>query len=319
MAQPASPEMLRALETAPNLYLVLSPDLHIITASDAYLKATETKREVIAGKHIFEAFPDNPNLPDGDDGVQNINASLQNVLRTKQPDHMRVQRYDVPDINNPGEFIPKYWHPSHTPVLDDNGEISYIIQLANNVTDKILTERALLHSQLEQTDTMDQMKALNEELLLTNIELRETQQNLHALNAQLEERVAKRTKELADSYKEQQVLNEELAATNEEHATINEELTHIQQRLVDTNVELETSSSRLRMAIESTQLGTWDYNPSTGDLYWSKECRDIYGIPQDLPASFELYADLIYPEDRTRVEAMIADSIRPEKKGRYDL
>ena len=52
------------------------------------------------GKHIFEAFPDNPDLPDGDDGVQNINISLQNVLRTKKPDHMRVQRYDVPYINN---------------------------------------------------------------------------------------------------------------------------------------------------------------------------------------------------------------------------
>jgi len=317
--QGLSAETLKALESAPNPYLILSPELRIITASDAYLKATETKREVIAGKHIFDAFPDNPDLPDGDDGVQNINASLQNVLRTKQPDHMRVQRYDVPDINNPGKFIPRYWDPSHTPVLDEHGEIFYIIQLANNVTDKILTERALLHSQLEQTDTMEQMKALNEELLLTNIQLRETQQNLFTLNTQLEERVAKRTKELADSYNEQQVLNEELAATNEEHATTNEELTDIQQRLVDTNVELETSSSRLRMAIESTQLGTWDYNPVTGELYWSKECRDIYGIPQELPASFELYAQLLHPDDKGWVQEKIAASIQPDLKGRYDL
>jgi hypothetical protein len=112
-----SPETLKALETAPNMYLILSPDLYILTASDLYLQATETTRENIVGKHIFEAFPDNPNLPDAD-GVQNINASLQTVLSTKKPDKMRVQRYDVPDIDNPGNFIQRYWDPSHTPVLD---------------------------------------------------------------------------------------------------------------------------------------------------------------------------------------------------------
>lgn len=92
-----SAEILKALETAPNMYLILSPDLYIITASDAYLKATETTREAILDRHIFDAFADNPDLTDGDDGVQNINASLQAVLRTKKPDYMRIQRYDVPD------------------------------------------------------------------------------------------------------------------------------------------------------------------------------------------------------------------------------
>jgi PAS domain S-box-containing protein len=326
-------ELLKALETAPNMYLILSPDLYIITASDAFLDATATTRSAIAGKHIFQAFPDNPDLPDGDDGMHNINASLQNVLRTKKPDYMRVQRYDVPDINNPGKFIPRYWDPSHTPVLDENGEIAYIIQLATNVTDKILTEKALIKSQLEQVETMEQMKALNGELLFTNNELRETQQNLSLLNRQLEERVDTRTHELAESenrykqsFNEQQVLNEELGAFNEEHAAINEELTatneeltEIQHKLQEANQELITSSSRLRMAIESTELGTWDWNPATGTLYWSKECRSIYGIPQDLPASFELYGELIHPDDRSWVQEQIADSVRPDKKGKYDL
>ena len=176
-------EILKALETAPNMYLVLAPDLYIITASDAYLQATGTTREAIIGRHIFEAFPDNPDLPDGDDGVQNINTSLQTVLRTKKPDYMRIQRYDVPDTQNPGKFITRYWDPSHTPVLDERGEVAYIIQLANNVTDKILTERALLKSQQEQVETLEQMKALNSELLMSNTELRETQQHLGCTSA----------------------------------------------------------------------------------------------------------------------------------------
>jgi len=255
-----SAEILKALETAPNMYLVLTPDLYIITASDAYLEATQTTREMIAGKHIFEAFPDNPDLPDGDDGMRNINASLQTVLQTKKPDYMRVQRYDVPDIQNPGKFIARYWDPSHTPVLDENGDISYIIQLATNVTDKILTERALLKSQLEQIETMEQMKALNEELLLANNELRETQQNLSLLNNQLEERILQRTRELAASeeryrsrFNDEQALNEELAATNEEQAATNEKLTasneellRMQEVLRDLTNEKQAAIDRLR-------------------------------------------------------------------------
>ncbi|RYZ49218.1 MAG: PAS domain S-box protein [Sphingobacteriales bacterium] len=135
-----SAETLKALESAPNIYLVLSPDLYILTASDLYLEATETTREAIGGKHIFEAFPDNPELPDAD-GVQNINASLQEVLRTGKPHKMHIQRYDVPDTQHPGRFITRYWDPRHTPVLTENGEISYIIQLANNVTEQVLADK----------------------------------------------------------------------------------------------------------------------------------------------------------------------------------
>jgi PAS domain S-box-containing protein len=318
-------QILKALETAPNMYLVLLPDLYIITASDAYLQATGTTREAIAGKHIFEAFPDNPELPEAD-GVQNINASLQTVLRTKKPDYMRIQRYDVPDRQHPGEFITRYWDPSHTPVLDENGEIAYIIQLATNVTDKILAERALLKSQQEQGETLA-------ELLHSNTELRETQHHLSLLNAQLEERVARRTRELEESEKRyiekfnaEQALNEELAASNEEYAAINEELATTNEELIATQQQLQTvydelaaSAERLQLAIESTQLGTWDYNPVSGELYWSQECRDMYGLPAREKVSLGLFSALIHPEDSDWVQRKIAESIDPEQRKRYDL
>ncbi|MFD2872334.1 PAS domain S-box protein [Mucilaginibacter ximonensis] len=318
-------QILKALETAPNMYLVLSPDLYIITASDAYLQATETTREAIAGKYIFDAFPDNPELPDAD-GVQNINASLQAVLRTKKPDYMRIQRYDVPDNQNPGKFITRYWDPSHTPVLDEDGEIAYIIQLATNVTDKIMTERALLKSQQEQGETLA-------ELLLINTQLRETQHHLNALNAQLEDRVARRTEELEESEKRyiekfnaEQALNEELAASNEEYTAINEELATTNEELIEAQRQLQTvydelaaSSERLQLAIESTELGTWDYNPISGELYWSAECRAIYGLPADEKVSLELFSALIHPDDSEWVQQKIAESIDPEQRKRYDV
>ncbi|MES2731145.1 MAG: PAS domain-containing protein [Bacteroidota bacterium] len=131
---------LKVLETVPNLYLVLSPALIILTASNAYLEATLTERSKIVGKHIFEAFPDNSNTPDR---VANIHASLQQVLLTRKPHHLPITGYDIPHPTIEGTFVQRYWRPSHTPVLDAAGDIEYIIQEAVNVTEAVLAEAQL--------------------------------------------------------------------------------------------------------------------------------------------------------------------------------
>ena len=304
-------ETLSALETAPNSYLVLSPDLFILTASDVYLEAAKTTRETITGKHIFEAFPDNPGLPDAD-GVKNINTSLQKVLKSKRPDRMPIQRYDVPDIEHQGQFVQRYWDPIHTPVLDEGGNITYIIQLATDVTDRILAEHALHKSYEEQLKNTAQIKALNVELLASNTELRETQQQLNLLNQQLENRITVRTNELTQANEEQAAINEELVASNEELTEVLAYLEHINQ-------ELAQSASRLRMAVESTGLGTWEYLPTENELFWSKECRDIFGIDDAQQVTFETYTQQIHPNDVGWVTDRIAKVLQPGSVGHYEI
>ena len=74
------PDFRRIFESLPGCYLILSPDLQIIAVSDAYLRATLTKREQLLGRALFDAFPDNPDDP-GATGVANLKASLETVLR----------------------------------------------------------------------------------------------------------------------------------------------------------------------------------------------------------------------------------------------
>lgn len=225
-----STETLKALETAPNIYLILSPELTILTASDLALKATETTREKIVGKHIFEAFPDSPELFSAD-GLQNINASLQEVLRTKKPHYVQTIRYDVPDLNHPGKFIQRYWEPSNTPVLNETGEIQYIIQQSNDVTQKVLTEKALAESFAQLHKLNGELDKANREIAATNQELVKSVDALKYSNQNLDAQVQQRTAELATS-------NEELAATNEELAVSNEELSVLNEELTATNEEL---------------------------------------------------------------------------------
>ena len=74
-----SPPDFRALfESAPGLYLVLTPSFTIVAVSDAYLKATLTKRDQILGRHSFDAFPDNlddPTACGGEDADDLVSAT----------------------------------------------------------------------------------------------------------------------------------------------------------------------------------------------------------------------------------------------------
>lgn len=118
-------------EALPGLYLILTPDLTIIDASDSYLKATLTKREEIVGKNLFVVFPDNPD-DETATGELNLRASLNFVLKTKKEHIMTLQRYDV--LQPTGTFIKKYWQPLNRPVLDSQNEIKYIIHNVEDVT-----------------------------------------------------------------------------------------------------------------------------------------------------------------------------------------
>jgi hypothetical protein len=91
--------------------MVLDPELRIVAASDAYLKATLTRREDIIGWYVFEVFPDNPDDPNAD-AVRNSLASFNRVLQTRKADAMVVQRHDIrrPESEG-GEFEARYWSP----------------------------------------------------------------------------------------------------------------------------------------------------------------------------------------------------------------
>jgi signal transduction histidine kinase/CheY-like chemotaxis protein len=129
------PDFRALFESAPGLYLVLTPDLRIAAASDSYLRATMTRREDILGCPVFEVFPDNPADPAAD-GVHNLRASLDRVRELRAPDTMPVQKYDVrrPAAAG-GQFEARYWSPVNSPVLGADGELRYVIHRVEDVTE----------------------------------------------------------------------------------------------------------------------------------------------------------------------------------------
>jgi len=120
-------------EHVPGLYLVLDPSFTILAANDAYCAATTTERDAIVGRHLFEAFPDNPGDSSAD-GVQNLRTSLLKVLKSRQPDRMAIQKYDVRQ-HGTGPFNERYWSSLNVPVLGADGYVRWIIHCVEDMTE----------------------------------------------------------------------------------------------------------------------------------------------------------------------------------------
>lgn len=142
MIVPAQPDFRALFESAPGLYLVLTPELTIVAVSDAYLRATMTQRDEILGRRLFEVFPDNPDDPSAT-GVASLRASLNRVLQHRAPDTMAVQKYDIrrPESDG-GGFEERYWSPVNSPVLGAHGEVTYLIHRVEDVTEFVRLKQA---------------------------------------------------------------------------------------------------------------------------------------------------------------------------------
>jgi PAS domain-containing protein len=127
----------RRFEASELGYMLLDPrpGLHIIDVNDAFVRATSTSRESVTGERLFEAFPENPEFEEAD-GIANAFASLKVAAETRQAHIMPTQRYDVRDGD--GKFVPSYWRAEHTPILDDDGRLLYLLHNSENLNNQVL-------------------------------------------------------------------------------------------------------------------------------------------------------------------------------------
>jgi PAS domain S-box-containing protein len=169
----ALPDFQNLFHSAPGLYLVLSPDFTIVAVTDAYLRATMTRREEILGRGIFDVFPDNPNDPAAD-GVRNLRSSLLRVLQLKVPDTMAVQKYDIrkPESEG-GQFEERYWSPVNSPVLGSEGQVTYIVHRVEDVTDYWRLRQKEVQERAQNEEIQARAEQMESEMFLRKREVQE--------------------------------------------------------------------------------------------------------------------------------------------------
>lgn len=80
----------------------------------------------------------------------------------------------------------------------------------------------------------------------------------------------------------------------------------LEQRVEDRNNELKRSEQRFQLALESSEIGMWDFYPAAGEVYFSPVWYTLLGYePYELPQTYETWRDLLHPDDVEHAEKAV--------------
>jgi len=103
--------------------VLLDKDFNFIRVNDAYAKSCAREGSDFQGRNHFELFPDEENQ-----------AIFREVVETKRPYRAMAKPFVFPD--HP-EWGPTYWDWNLTPVLDDEGQVEFLVFSLNDVTEQV--------------------------------------------------------------------------------------------------------------------------------------------------------------------------------------
>lgn len=82
---------------------------------------------------------------------------------------------------------------------------------------------------------------------------------------------------------------------------------------------LKEAEDRLRIALESAELGTWDLNLISGELTWDECCKAMFGLSPDAAVTYDRFLTALHPDDREWVQAAVQNTINPATRADCDI
>jgi PAS domain S-box-containing protein len=83
--------------------------------------------------------------------------------------------------------------------------------------------------------------------------------------------------------------------------------------LVDKDAALKKSEERMRLAADAVNLGIWEWDLDSNEIWATDERRSLLGWPVSGRVTFEDFISGVHPEDRNRVRQMIGEAIEGRK------
>ncbi|AHL74467.1 chemotaxis protein CheY [Stutzerimonas stutzeri] len=138
-------DLQRIFDALPGIVLVVANDADytMVAASQERLRATMTRREEIIGRPLFEVYHDGDTSVPMSAGINLLRTSLAEVARTGRVQHLKTVGYPLrrPHAEGGGDEN-RYWDVVNVPVLDEQGQVSYIIHQAEDVTESLLEQES---------------------------------------------------------------------------------------------------------------------------------------------------------------------------------
>lgn len=85
-------------------------------------------------------------------------------------------------------------------------------------------------------------------------------------------------------------------------------------RLHETATALRESEAKLKLTLEASGVGIWEWGIVSNSHSWSHQLSSIFGSPKNFTFSPERYYALIHPDDRDRIQRVIGRALK-ERRG----
>ena len=106
-----------------------------------------------------------------------------------------------------------------------------------------------------------------------------------------------------------QEQSEEIGVQNEELQQVNEALSQNVQELAEAKDVAEYNEARLKIVLEASKSGVWDWDIQSNTFYWSDEFLRLFGLPKNVVAGFETWSKALHPEDVDQASLKIREAI----------
>jgi diguanylate cyclase (GGDEF)-like protein/PAS domain S-box-containing protein len=80
--------------------------------------------------------------------------------------------------------------------------------------------------------------------------------------------------------------------------------------LSETEVQLRETSQRLKIALDASKIGVWEFSLFDEHIVWDERMKDLYGLPPGETESYAFWKASVHPEDLPCVEADLERAVR---------
>ncbi|HEX8327206.1 MAG TPA: PAS domain-containing protein [Hymenobacter sp.] len=305
--------LLRAMLTQSPVAIALfsGDDCVVTTANELACSLLGHSPAEVLGRPLLEGVPELRG--------QGFIELIQEVARTRQP----YIGTEVPaNLLRNGRLETSYFNFVYKPLLGSRNEVLGVIDIAVEVTEQVVSRRQVQNLNEELAILNEELQASNDEFQSTNAALTLSEEALHALNHELEARVAERTRQ---AQQQQELLRQILAQVPASIATFagpehrftffNEPF----QQLTRGRAELgRTVGQAFPEAVPQGFLDLMDKVYASGEPFVGKE------LPAELldPATGQhgsFFIDVVYQplrDDRGRTTGILAFVIDSSEKVR---
>lgn len=312
---------------------LLSTDGTLLELNDTALSFGGFSREEATGMKLWET------------PLWSLNIKSRQYLESaiKKASEGASVRYDVEVVGGEGQRIILDF--SLEPVRNKKGEIIYIIPEGRNITEKVSLQKEIEENNqsYRAIQKLSNIGIWSVDLKTNKLKWDATVYDIHeleegteisiddAINFYREDFQKLIRDSLKDAIKRKEIWDFEAILITHKKTEVwvraigypvfrNDELTELRGTI--TNIDswkrneekLAEKENRLRLAMDATKLGMWDWDLVQDVLTWDATMYELYGVnPSDFSGAYEAWTSAVHPDDLKRALEKVNESIDNRK------